>query len=69
MNVILVLFLQPMLHMVRMHPLLITASKEKEISKERFVMLSCNLITAAVAEWLRAWETLTMFEATVCGRS
>ena len=25
--------------------------------------------TAAVAEWLRAWDTLTMFEATVCGRS
>ena len=22
-----------------------------------------------VAEWLRAWDTLTMFEATVCGRS
>ena len=25
--------------------------------------------TTAVAEWLRAWDTLTMFEATVCGRS
>ena len=25
--------------------------------------------TAAVAEWLRAWDTLTMFEVTVCGRS
>ena len=25
--------------------------------------------TASVAEWLRAWDTLTMFEATVCGRS
>ena len=23
--------------------------------------------TAAVAEWLRAWDTLTMFEATVAG--
>ena len=22
-----------------------------------------------VAEWLRAWDTLTMFEVTVCGRS
>ena len=22
--------------------------------------------TAAVAEWVRAWDTLTMFEATVC---
>ena len=26
-------------------------------------------VTASVAEWLRAWDTLTMFEATVCGRS
>ena len=25
--------------------------------------------TASVAEWLMAWDTLTMFEATVCGRS
>ena len=25
--------------------------------------------TASVAEWLRAWDTLTIFEATVCGRS
>ena len=24
---------------------------------------------ASVAEWLRAWDTLIMFEATVCGRS
>ena len=23
----------------------------------------------SVAEWLRAWDTLIMFEATVCGRS
>ena len=23
----------------------------------------------AVAEWLEAWDTLTMFEAAVCGRS
>ena len=27
------------------------------------------LVTASVAEWLRVWDTLTMFEATVCGRS
>ena len=27
------------------------------------------LLTASVGEWLRAWDTLTMFEATVCGRS
>ena len=26
-------------------------------------------LTASVGEWLRAWDTLTMFEATVCGRS
>ena len=26
-------------------------------------------LTASVAEWLRAWDTLTMFEATVCRRS
>ena len=26
-------------------------------------------LTAAVAEWVRAWDTLPMFEATVCGRS
>ena len=24
---------------------------------------------ASVAKWLRAWDILTMFEATVCGRS
>ena len=29
----------------------------------------CNLNYASVAEWLRVWDTLTMFEATVCGRS
>ena len=28
-----------------------------------------NILTASVAEWLRAWDTLTMFEATVCGMS
>ena len=27
----------------------------------------CLFNTSAVAEWLRAWGTLTMFEATVCG--
>ena len=26
-------------------------------------------IAATVAEWVRAWDTLTMFAATVCGRS
>ena len=31
----------------------------------------CNItdIYAAVAEWLEACDTLTMFEAAVCGRS
>ena len=28
-----------------------------------------GLITAAVAEWVRTWDTLPMFEATVCRRS
>ena len=31
--------------------------------------LSYYLHIASVAEWLRAWDTLTMFEATVSGRS
>ena len=33
------------------------------------VNLSSIDYTASVAEWLRTWDTLTMFEATVCGRS
>ena len=33
------------------------------------VMLLSQHYAATVAEWLRAWDTLTMFEATVCGRS
>ena len=28
-----------------------------------------SIETAAVAEWLRVWDTLTMIEATVCRRS
>ena len=28
-----------------------------------------DLMLGRVAEWLWAWDTLTMFEATVCGRS
>ena len=31
--------------------------------------VGCNTITAAMAERVRAWDTLTMFEATVWGRS
>ena len=27
------------------------------------------LYWAAMAKWLRVWDTLPMFEATVCGRS
>ena len=32
-------------------------------------MILCCIITATVAEWLGEWDTLTVFEATVCGRS
>ena len=28
-----------------------------------------QLPSVIVAEWLEAWDTLTMFEAAVCGRS
>ena len=41
-----------------------------------FVLSGCHSLSSvscclslSVAEWLRAWDTLTMFEATVCGRS
>ena len=27
------------------------------------------VLDSKLAEWLRAWDTLTMFEATVCGTS
>ena len=39
------------------------------ISKFNSVVIGIELEDASVAEWLRAWDTLTMFEATVCGRS
>ena len=39
---------------------------EEDLKKSWIYSLSR---TAAVGEWLRAWDTLTMFEATVCGRS
>ena len=31
--------------------------------------MSFVIPAVAVAEWLEAWDTLTMFEAAVCGRS
>ena len=41
-----------------------------QISYLRWIIeMSTAYLTAAVAEWLRAWDTLTMFEATACGRS
>ena len=36
---------------------------------DHYPCLSCWKIVAAVAEMLRAWDTSTMCEATVCGRS
>ncbi len=38
--------------------------------KQQHLLRQINItLTASVAELLRAWDTLTMFEATVCGRS
>ena len=39
-----------------------------DILFELFSKLSSLQNHLAVAEWLRAWDTLTIFEATVCGR-
>ena len=39
------------------------------LSKYKLLNPSQYTPSASVAEWLRAWDTLTMFEATVCGRS
>ena len=48
-------------------------TRKDEISIQCGCLLWGNRVTpqttASVAEWLRAWDTLTMFEATVCGRS
>ena len=33
------------------------------------VCMTDAMLGDSVAEWLRAWDTLTVFEATVCGRS
>ena len=33
------------------------------------LLLAKHILHCTVAEWLRAWDTLTMFKATVCGRS
>ncbi len=50
-----------------------TTAIERYIFSESRKFRKCNCtsvcLTASVAEWLRAWDTLTMFEATVCGRS
>ena len=49
--------------------------RAKQYEVTSFLSTDCELSTeicsknASVAEWLRAWDTLTMFEATVCGRS
>ena len=57
------------------HNKLAKPNKSCFIPRERGTFLLSNCIkhhaiwTASVAEWLRAWDTLTMFEATVCGRS
>ena len=36
---------------------------------QKLVVTGNEYITASVAEWLRVWDTSTMFEATVCGSS
>ena len=38
-------------------------------SQLRAMSIIMFTITAALAEWVRASDTLTKFEATVCGRS
>ena len=45
-----------------------TSKLSAQINRQLLVWTTTYL-TAPVAEWLRAWDTLTMFEATVCGRS
>ena len=59
---------------VRFEPNDIVACRElparnKRASADHLVRAEWRGQTAAVAEWARAWDTLTMFEATVCGRS
>ena len=41
----------------------------ERVERERVERESGESGAAVVAEWARAWDTLTMFEATVCGRS
>ena len=43
--------------------------KQSRLDVRKFSFSQRTINTASVAEWLRAWDTLTMFEATVCGRS
>ena len=42
---------------------------DKLISMLRSAKITSPIRSPHVGEWLRAWDTLTMFEATVCGRS
>ena len=37
--------------------------------QSRIVLGKNDCCLEVVAEWLEAWDTLTMFEAAVCGRS
>ena len=50
-------------------PLLILPHIVVLLYHERYCEQCLEMVLHAVAEWLRAWDTLTMFEATVCGRS
>ena len=43
------------------------AASEPSIAKSSSLLIHTCLICQSM--WLRAWDTLTMFEATVCGRS
>ena len=52
------LFLEPVLNKGMLYASLLS-----------LILMNTLAETASVAEWLRAWDTLTMFEATVCGRS
>ena len=52
-----------------------TEREERQMERKREKRMQCFMkkedksLIAAVAELVKAWDTLTMFEATVCGRS